>query len=193
MFTPKGAVAEWRIIYNAIRELNPGDTVTYDQLNDLLGRDFRSCCGPLYRAVTEFQKCDSRTLVNVRGTGYRVAAAAEHEALARVHSRRSRRQLSKAAATARSARRAELTREQARRLDSLEVRYTRHADMLVRLTRRDRERQEEIQDLRRRTSGEVAELSAQMDRVTEVLRRHGIDISDTAGDISAGTQNLADG
>lgn len=180
IFTPRGDRAEWRVIYDETRKMAPGDVLTYERISGLLGRDFRADRGPLQRVTRELEEADSRTLVCVRGKGYRVAAASEHEQLARQHSVRSRRQLDKAAAKARSANRADLSPEQARRLDELEIQFSQHAGMLRRLDARDRQRQAEIRQLRHDTSANVAELSQQMDRITSVLRRHGIDPADHA-------------
>jgi hypothetical protein len=36
MFTPKGDRAEWRILYDALRKLTPGEVISYQQLSDLL-------------------------------------------------------------------------------------------------------------------------------------------------------------
>ena len=90
------------------------------------------------------------------------------------HSARSGRQLRKAVAKARSANRAELTPEQARRLDGLEAAFSQHADMIGRLDKRDREREEQIRALRRDTSGDIAQLSEQVQRMADTLARHGI-------------------
>ena len=66
--------------------------------------------------------------------------------------------------------------------DELELQCSQHAGMLRRLDARDRQRQAEIHQLRRDTSANVAELSEQMDRITDVLRRHGIDPADRTGE-----------
>jgi len=175
VFTPKGERAEWRVIYDEARKLAPGDVLSYGRLSQVLGRDVRSGRVPVERVIRELQQADSRTLVCVRGQGYRIAAATEHEHLARRHSARSRRQLAKAAAAARSANRAELSPEQARRLDELEMQFSQHAGMLRRLDARDRQREAEIRQLRRDTSGGLATLSGQVSRLADVLQRHGID------------------
>jgi len=179
VFTPKGDRPEWRAVYDEARTLGAGQVLTYERLSQLLGRDFRASRVPVTRAIRELQEADSRTLVCVRGQGYRIAAATEHEHLARQHSARSRRQLTKAAATARSANRAELSPEQARRLDELEMQFSQHAGMLRRLDARDRKREAEIKQLRRDTTGDIATLSDQVSRLTDVLHRHGIDTTTT--------------
>jgi hypothetical protein len=185
IFRPKGDLPEWRLIYDEFRKHRPGDVVTYQQLTEILGRDFRASRVPLQRAIKELENADHRTLVCERGTGYRIASAAEHEQLAHLHSKRSRRQLTKAVAKARSANRAELTSDQAHRLDNLEVHLSQHAGMLARLNARDRQRAAEIQQLRRDTSGDIAGLSDQVTRLAEALKRHGIDPTATTDASSA--------
>jgi hypothetical protein len=177
MFRPKGEVAEWRLLYDEFRKHDAGDVVSYERMSEVLGRDFRLSRVPVQRAMRELETADHRTLVCERGTGYRIAAAAEHEHLARVHSRRSRRQLGKAAAKARSANRAELTAEQARRLDDMEMHFSEHAGMLSRLDNRDRQREAELRALRRDTSADIAAIDDRLSRVTELLERHGFDTS----------------
>jgi hypothetical protein len=179
-FRPKGDQAEWRLIYDEFRKHGPGDVVTYERLTEILGRDFRACRVPLQRAVRELEDADHRTLVCERGTGYRVAAATEHEQLAHAHSKRSRRQLKKAVSKARSANRAELSSDQVRRLDDLASHLSQHAGMLARLDARDKQREQQLRQLRRETSGDIAGLTGQLDRLTEALRRNGIEVPEAA-------------
>jgi len=174
LFRPKGDQPEWRLIYDEFRKHGPGDVVTYQRLSEVLGRDFVASREPLQRAIRELEKADHRTLVCQRRTGYRIAAAAEHEQLAHAHSRRSRRQLTKAVAKARSANRAELTPDQVRRLDNLEVHLSQQAAMLARLDARDKQREAEIKELRRDTTSEIAAIDDRLTQLTDMLRRHGI-------------------
>jgi septal ring factor EnvC (AmiA/AmiB activator) len=177
IFRPKGERAEWRLLYDEFRKHDAGQVVTYERLSEVLGRDFHGNRTPVQRAMKELENADHRTLVCERGTGYRIAAATEHEHLARVHSQRSRRQLGKAVAKARSANRAELTVEQARRLDDLEAHLSEHAGMLARLDERDRQREAQLKELRRDTSTDIAAIDDKFTRLTELLNRHGIDTS----------------
>lgn len=176
VYGPKGDRAEWRIIYDEARKMSSGDVLTYDKLSELLNRDFRTARTPLQRAMQELENVDKRTLTCVRGAGYRIAAATEHEQLARKHSTRSRRQLDKAAAKARSADRSELSADQVRRLDDLELQFSQHAEILQRLDNRDRKRQDEIRQLRRDHNGTTANLSDQITNIAAALRRHGIPV-----------------
>ena len=191
-FTPKGDVAEWEMIYAEVRTLHPGEEISYERLSELLGGDFKTTSrAPMERAIKQLQLRDSRTLVNVRGKGYRMAAAAEHEDLARVHARKSRRQLGKSITVLRSADRTQLSADQANRLDAMESVLTRHDEMLDRLTRRDAERHQQLKDLRRQTSGEMAIMSDKLDLVLGVLKRNGMDVPDIAGSDLPGAQEVA--
>lgn len=173
-FTPRGDVAEWRLIYDAARQLDTGDTLTYEDLDALLGRDLKGDRNPIYRAMRELETADQRTLTCVTNVGYRVAAANEHEGLAKHHHKKSRRQIRKAVSKAASANRADLTQDERQRIDAMEMTLRRHADMIRRLDVRDQERAAEIRQLRREKNEDVAELSDKVDRLTDLLARHGI-------------------
>ncbi|MEV4672685.1 hypothetical protein AB0K34_13605 [Actinomadura sp. NPDC049382] len=173
-FEPKGDLPEWQLIYQRVSTLDEGTVLTYDDLDEILGRDFRSDRSPIYRCITELEKADHRTLATVRGSGYRIAAANEHERLAVGHHHRSRRQMRKAVSKAASADRSKLTPEERKRIDGLEMSLRQHADMIRRLEARDEQRQAEIKALRRDTSADVAEISERVDRLTELLERHGV-------------------
>jgi hypothetical protein len=102
-FPPRGEAAEWRMLYDEFRKHGPGQVVTLQRLSEVLGRDFLAGGrAALRRTIRELETAGSRTLVCARGAGCRTAAA-EHEGLARLHCERSRRQLGRAAARARSA------------------------------------------------------------------------------------------
>jgi hypothetical protein len=174
LFAPKGAVAEWRMVYEKVAALSEGDVITYTDLSDLLGRDFLADRNPVYRATEELEVADYRTLSCVRGVGYRIAAANEHERLARGHHKRSRKQLSKAVSKAASADRAKLTPDERKRIDGLEMNLRQHADMIRRLDARTSQQADELRALRREKNTDVAQLSERVDRLAELLSRHGI-------------------
>jgi hypothetical protein len=174
MFEVKGDQAEWRILYSKILALNVDDVVKYTDLDDMLGREFLGDRSPIYRVIAELEKTNARTLANVRGVGYRVAAASEHEGLARSHHQRSRRQMKKAVNKAASADRTALTTEERKRIDGLEMSLRQHSQMIRRLEERDEQRQAEIKALKRGTSADVAELSERVDKLAELFERHGV-------------------
>ncbi|MEV7008235.1 hypothetical protein [Streptosporangium sp. NPDC051022] len=174
MFEVKNDQAEWRKIYAKALTLNVDDVLTYDDLGDLLDRDFLADRSPIYRTIRELEKNNARTLANVKGIGYRLAAAVEHEGLARSHHQRSRRQLRKAVSKAASANRAEMTVDERKRIDGLEMSLRQHSQMIRRLDLRDKEREAQLKDLRREKNADVAELSERVDRLAELLERHGV-------------------
>lgn len=174
LFTPKGTVAEWRMVYEKAVALNEGDVITYADLSDLLDRDFLADRNPVYRATEELEVSDHRTLSCVRGVGYRIAAANEHERLARGHHKRSRKQLRKAVSKAASADRSKLTPDERQRIDGLEMSLRQHADMIRRLDARTAKQADELKALRREKDGDVAQLSERVDRLADLLSRHGI-------------------
>jgi hypothetical protein len=92
-FLPTGEQAEWKVIYDHLRAQQPGYVVTFEKLDELLGRSFKNGRGPIYRAQQELEENYSRTLSSVRGQGYRVAQAEEHLTIGLNHSRRARKQL----------------------------------------------------------------------------------------------------
>jgi len=169
-------VAQWRIVYDAVAALNIGDTVTYEQLSEMLGRPFADDRGPIYRAMTELERENRRTLDVVPRVGYRVVDAPEHEKLARRHHKRSRRQLKKAHSKLASADRARLTPEERAKFDALELTVSRHEDMIRRLDSRVEKHETAIKDNRRTTK----ELEARVDELAERLARAGIELPEKA-------------
>ncbi|WP_435109766.1 helix-turn-helix domain-containing protein [Nocardiopsis synnemataformans] len=174
MFEPKGERPEWQMIYDHVVLLAPGDVFTHGELDQLLGRDFRSSRSPIYDAMRRLEQSNQRTLATVVGVGYRVASASEHEGLARSHQKRSRRQLGKAVSKASSADRSALAPQERQRIDALEMSLRQQADMIQRLDTRTAKQAEELKKLRRETSEDVAEVSAKVDRIAELLDKHGI-------------------
>lgn len=171
MFEPKADVAQWRLVYDTVRTLSIGDTIPYERLSEVLARDFTADRGPIYRAITELEREDKRTLDVVPRVGYRVVDAPEHERLARRHHRRSRRQLGKAHSKLASADRARLNPEQRAKFDALELTVSRHEDMIRRLDGRVEKHDAAIKDNRRTTK----ELEARVDELAERLARAGIE------------------
>jgi hypothetical protein len=93
-FTPKGERAEWRMIYeDLLANTEPGDTITYARLEELLGREFAPNRGPLYRARQTLGELRHRWLEPVPNVGYRVVEPAEHVRISATHRRKSRRQV----------------------------------------------------------------------------------------------------
>jgi hypothetical protein len=93
-FAPKGDKPEWQLVYDALLgDADFGTTITFEQLDEVLGREFVTNRAPLYRARDELGDRRKRWLVPVPGVGYRVTEADEHVRVAHDHKRKSRRQL----------------------------------------------------------------------------------------------------
>ena len=83
-----------QVLIDAVATSKPGTVFTYDQLQDILGLDSKErtravVIAAQHRLLREF----SRTLENVRGTGYRMVDASEHCRLAHGRKRRADNQL----------------------------------------------------------------------------------------------------
>lgn len=93
-FQPKADRAEWRIIYDRLLEAADfGDVITYDELTEVLGRDFLENRSPIYRARTHLGEMRKRWIESEPGVGYRVIDANEHVRAAEDRKRRAKRQL----------------------------------------------------------------------------------------------------
>lgn len=175
LFTPKNGVAQWRTVYEHLATMSVGDVITHEQLAGLLPEAAESSLrSAFYRAVKELEDENSRTFASVRGVGYRMAEAREHEGLAQDHHRRSRRQLGRAKRKLISADRSRLTPDEKARFTALEVHVSQQQEMLRRLSAK----QTAMQEVQVKTSGDVAAISEQVERLTALLERHGI-TSDT--------------
>lgn len=169
-FEPKGDVAEWRLAYRAIEGLRVGDTITHAELDEALGRPFVDDRGPIYRAVRELEDEQKRTMTVVRGRGYRVVEAREHEGLARGHQKRSRRQLAKGLRKLRSVNRSKLTAEERDRFDAIETRMARVESMVRTLHKRQVVTEARTAKVEQATD----DTAAQVARLEEQLRRKGL-------------------
>lgn len=168
MFETKGIEAQWRVIYGRLSKMSVGQTITHDELARLLPDAAEgSIKGAFYRAVAECETEMHRTFASVRGVGYRMVEAREHERLAQDHHRRARRQLKRSKRKASSADRSQLTREERARIDAIELNVARQMEMTSRLEAR-------VKTESRERKAADAELSERVDRLTELLERHGI-------------------
>lgn len=167
-FQPKADVAQWRQVYERLASMKVGDVVTHEQLERMLpGAGDGSIKSAFYRAVQECETELHRTFASVRGVGYRMAEAREHERLAADHHRRARRQLKRSKRKVTSADRSQLTREERARFDALELNLARQMEMTSRLEAR-------VKTESRERRAADAELSERVDKLTALLERHGI-------------------
>ena len=98
-FTPIGEQARWKTIYDLLRKLDVGETLSYEALGEALDlhpkRDRTTISLAMRRATKELEQVDSHTTDNVRGVGYRVVEPAEQLGLAQRHQRKASRALAR--------------------------------------------------------------------------------------------------
>lgn len=92
-FKPKADRPEWQIIFEHIQDRDFGAVISYEELDQLLGRDFKSARGPIYAATRRLGELKKRWLAPVKGVGYRVIQAREHMIQADHHKRKAKKQL----------------------------------------------------------------------------------------------------
>jgi len=89
------------VLIDLVREAQPETIFTFDELGEALSKgtsktfDKQAVQAVVSRSVLRLAKETQRALYNIRGVGYRVAAASEHSRLANHRKRRSDRQLTK--------------------------------------------------------------------------------------------------
>lgn len=175
MFKIKGDQAQWRTIYDNLSQMDIGDVVTLKDLARMLpGVPPTSVRPAFYRALQEMQDKKSRTFKSVRGVGYQMVEAREHESLARSKHGSARKVLRKAQRIVASADRSRLTPDERRRLDELEHHMGRQADMLKRLD----DRQERTERRVSVAEKDVLKLDDRLERMADLLKRHGFDADD---------------
>ena len=175
-FEPKGDVAEWQLVYNHIETLDVGDIVTYEKLSELLGREFKTARGPFHKANRQLLSKHKRGMLNVKNVGYRVVTAEEHELAARDQHKYAKRRMRASKHWLANTDRSELAPEVAERFDRIEGQLDRQIDFTRRLDKRV-ERVEKALDASRSEAGDQArETSDRLTKLTEALKRHGIDI-----------------
>lgn len=177
-FKAKGDVPKWQMVYNVLALAKPGDIITYDDLDAALEEDFRSNRHPLGRAVKELLEHDSRTVEVVRGEGYRIVEAREHERLARGRQKRARRQLSAGLRTARGTDRSSLTVDELMRLDRLEANIADQMEAMRRHESRIAKLEEVAKSGAKQKSSDDEQRDQRVERLYEALARAGIDTED---------------
>lgn len=175
MFEPAGDQAQWRTIYDHIRTLDVGDTVTDEALVELLPEAPEgSIRGAFWRAVRQMEDDHKRTFDRERGVGYRMVDAAEHERLAKGQHKKAKRRLKAAVRKAHSADRSRLGQDQRQRLDAIEMNLSAQQDMIRRLSAKVTKVETDVKTGRREAKADAAVLSEKVDRLSALLERHGI-------------------
>ena len=176
MFQVKGHQSQWKTIFDNLSRMEIDDVVSHRELERMLpGVPVASVRPAFYRAVKEMQTVKSRTFAVVRGVGYRMVDANEHESLARGKHKSARKQLKKAQQIVAAADRSRLTPDERRRLDALEHHMQRQADMLKRLD----DRQEKTEQRVALTEKDMMKLDDKVERMAELLKRHGFETDDS--------------
>lgn len=116
-FEVKGHIPEWEILYEAVAAFEPGDVITYDEIAELLGRDFNSSRSPWYKTQEVMLREHDVAFENVRHVGYRATEALNQYMLAQRHTRRARRSLTRGKDHVTHFDRAAVTPEAARMFD----------------------------------------------------------------------------
>lgn len=169
LFEPVGEEARWKPVYEHLVTLEIGDVVTYDVLSDLMDVDARVYREPYYRAVRELERENKRTLVNVINVGYRVIDAPQHADVARLHEKRSRRQIRKARAKLQSADQSRLDAETRARFVAHELRLGQlEQQMGAKAEKKD------LAALKARQEKTEAEIATELEKIQAVLDRHGL-------------------
>jgi hypothetical protein len=138
LFEPKnGTTPMWRLVYDLAITRNPGDLITYEELTETLGYDPRiGPRNPIHSAAKHLLDDRDRTLIAVRGQGYRIALATEHYGLARGKQKEARRKISKGIALAVHVDVNELTPRQRTAIDGLSQVLMMQNEMLSRHDKR---------------------------------------------------------
>lgn len=180
MFETKGDRAQWRTVYDHLVTMNIGDAVTDEEIVALIPDAAEgSVRGAFYRAMTEMENERKRSFARVRGIGYRMVQAVEHGDLARQQHRSAKRRLKVAHRKAHSADRSLLTQEERQRIDAMEINLSRQRDMVSRLSGRVEKLDASLKDARREQKTDAAVLSDRVDRLAELLAKHGIGVPTT--------------
>lgn len=169
-FEPKDDKALWRKVYDIAVEMEPGELLGWDQLEQILGYDpgvpgMGAGRTPIYTASRRMLKEHSKTLISVRGKGYRVAYAHEQEGMARSKQRVARRQIRHGMDLAVHVDVRQLTPSQRRSIEAVAHVLAAQNAMLA----RHEERISDVEQIQERTDDRVAALEA-------ALRQFGIPI-----------------
>lgn len=185
MFEIKGRESQWKTIYRELKHLAIGSLVTLDELKDMVPNAHPNSVRPaFFRAVKELELNDSRTFINVRGVGYRMAEAREHENLARRQQKFAKRRIAAGLRVAAAADRSLLTPDELRRLTQLEQHLQRQQSFMRQLEQRTEkvelkvaETVEQVEQVGHRvalTEKDALQMNDRVDQLFKLLERHGI-------------------
>lgn len=178
-FQPKDKVAQWRKVFPLLEGLDFGDTVTYEQLFDVLGLEPSKenrvyVRAPLDRAAKEWGAEHKRALQNVANVGYRVIQPEEHGDKSKSFRRKSRRSLQRSLKALQDADRSKLTLLKATEFDRLQITVARHGEMLRQIDSRQSKVERTLEEDRSKNEEDRAKNDERLARMEDILRRHGI-------------------
>jgi hypothetical protein len=117
----------WKVIFDDVvgklhaGELKVGDTLSHDSLRDLLTEEEQvGYTQAVLRAAKELRRKYKRSLQNVRGAGYQLIAGVDQGKQGQTHSKRARRNLSRALEIVRHTDRSIMSREDQNWTDRVE-------------------------------------------------------------------------
>jgi DNA anti-recombination protein RmuC len=169
-FEPKGPVAKWELIYEHLADLGVGQTVTYEDLSSWVGHDIRENRSPYYQAVKKLREKEHRTLVNVQGVGYKVVDATQHGEIARHHTQKANRQVTKARHVLSNTDYNDLPPEIAQRFQAQEQKLGNLQTLTRSLARRQDKLESTLKAVRRESKENVAELNERLARLERMVQ-----------------------
>lgn len=176
MFDMKGDRPQWQVVYEALAAMDIGDVVKDADLAELLpDAPEGSIRSAFFRAVKQMEDDHKRTFSRVRLVGYKMAHARENEGLARAQHKSAKRRLKAAHRKAHTADRSLLTQEERQRIDAMELNLASQRDMISRLSTRVEKLDASLKQVRRDQKTDTAQLAERVDRLADLLQRHGIE------------------
>jgi len=161
-------LAKWENVYQLIENLSVDSVITYDSICAVLDyHEINDCRQYVFRAIRELESEQQRTMENVRGVGYRVVAANEHERLVRRDVRSIKRKTRKAVSKAINVRRDELTGDERRRIDDLQLKLAQTQEMVRRLDARKADKVE-LKAVNAQTNERIDKLEARLAELTKI-------------------------
>jgi hypothetical protein len=172
MFKSKETRAQWCVIYDHLCAVQIGDVVSDDTLRGLLpGTPWASVQGAFHRAAKKMLSEHLRAFDRVRTVGYRMVEPREQERLALGQHRKAARRTKAAKSLASNVDPERLTQDERRRLSAIEDHLVKQAEMMTRLSRRQLKTERRVAV----TEKDSLALGDRLDRLTEALKRHGIE------------------
>jgi hypothetical protein len=159
-FTPKGEVAQWRIIYRILQSADVGEVIGYDRLAEALDVDPKADRYRIQNAARQAGKHllqqDDRAIEAVPDEGYRVVPAARQIALAGGQIERATAALDKGRELTTHIRSDELSRQEAQIVQTMALGFAQVAEWARQIGRR-------VED----HEGRLSDIEAELERIRE--------------------------